>query len=151
MPSPFPGMNPYLEQSDVWEDFHLEFISRAREILSGEVGGNYKTVSSNGADATLSVTTFLVGPKFSGSSRSPVSPFVQALFGAARGKLRITGGGGSIDLPAETNFASQLGGGLDVNFSPSFGVRGQVDLRSIRSNGSTSNESRLAAGLVFRW
>ena len=22
MPSPFPGMNPYLEQDDVWHDFH---------------------------------------------------------------------------------------------------------------------------------
>jgi Protein of unknown function (DUF4058) len=22
MPSPFPGMNPYLEQEDHWQDFH---------------------------------------------------------------------------------------------------------------------------------
>src|SRR5438445_1731233 len=147
----------YMHDNDLSDNFPTGFVASIGGYFSdwfalvGEVGGNYKTVSSNGADATLSVTTFLVGPKFSGSSRSPVSPFVQALFGAARGKLRITGGGGSIDLPAETNFASQLGGGLDVNFSPSFGVRGQVDLRPIRSNGSTSNESRLAAGLVFRW
>ena len=41
MPSPFPGMNPFLEQNDAWEDFHHEFISRARETLSGEVGTNY--------------------------------------------------------------------------------------------------------------
>src|SRR5438105_3521144 len=41
MPSPFPGMNPYLEQSDTWEDFHANFITRAQEALCGQVGPNY--------------------------------------------------------------------------------------------------------------
>lgn len=41
MPSPFPGMNPYLEQSDTWEDFHSNFITRAQESLAGMVGPNY--------------------------------------------------------------------------------------------------------------
>lgn len=37
MPSPFPGMNPFLEQEDVWHDFHQSFIPIAREILSEQV------------------------------------------------------------------------------------------------------------------
>ncbi len=41
MPSPFPGMNPYLEQSDTWEDFHQRFITHAADALSGQVGPNY--------------------------------------------------------------------------------------------------------------
>jgi hypothetical protein len=41
MPSPFPGMNPFLEQNDSWEDFHANFIARIQEKLSGEVGDNY--------------------------------------------------------------------------------------------------------------
>ena len=41
MPSPFPGMNPYLEQNDTWEDLHHNFITRAQETLSGQVGPNY--------------------------------------------------------------------------------------------------------------
>lgn len=41
MPSPFPGMNPYLEQNDAWEDFHHNFISRAQEMLAASVGPNY--------------------------------------------------------------------------------------------------------------
>jgi hypothetical protein len=41
MPSPFPGMNPYLEQADAWEDFHQSFITHARDALSGQVGPNY--------------------------------------------------------------------------------------------------------------
>jgi hypothetical protein len=34
-------MNPYLEQSDTWEDFHQNFITQAQHILSGQVGPNY--------------------------------------------------------------------------------------------------------------
>jgi hypothetical protein len=34
-------MNPYLEQNDTWEDFHHDFITRTREVLSGRVGPNY--------------------------------------------------------------------------------------------------------------
>lgn len=41
MPSPFPGMNPYLEQADVWHDFHQSFIPLIREILSAQVRPAY--------------------------------------------------------------------------------------------------------------
>jgi hypothetical protein len=41
MPSPFPGMNPYLEQVDLWQDFHQTFITLVREILSGQVRPAY--------------------------------------------------------------------------------------------------------------
>jgi hypothetical protein len=34
-------MNPYLEQNDSWEDFHHNFMTRAQEQLSGQVGSNY--------------------------------------------------------------------------------------------------------------
>lgn len=41
MPSPFPGMNPYLEQDDVWEDFHNSFIVACRAQLTPKVQPNY--------------------------------------------------------------------------------------------------------------
>ncbi len=41
MPSPFPGMNPYLEQEDVWQDFHQSFIPWAREALMQQVAPAY--------------------------------------------------------------------------------------------------------------
>ena len=37
MPSPFPGMNPYLEQEDVWHGFHQRFIARAADSLVPQV------------------------------------------------------------------------------------------------------------------
>jgi hypothetical protein len=41
MPSPFPGMNPYLEQSDAWQDFHQRFLIHSADSLSPQVGPNY--------------------------------------------------------------------------------------------------------------
>ncbi len=34
MPSPFPGMNPYLEHPDEWQDFHDRFIVALSDALS---------------------------------------------------------------------------------------------------------------------
>ena len=34
MPSPFPGMNPYLEQSHIWRDFYGSFLVTLRSALT---------------------------------------------------------------------------------------------------------------------
>ena len=34
MPSPFPGMDPYLEDPDLWPDFHLTFLIALRAALN---------------------------------------------------------------------------------------------------------------------
>lgn len=41
MPSPFPGMNPYLEQDDVWHDFHQRFCPQVAELLAVQVRPHY--------------------------------------------------------------------------------------------------------------
>ena len=41
MPSPFPGMNPYLEQEDVWHDFHERFMPFVAERISAQVDPRY--------------------------------------------------------------------------------------------------------------
>ncbi|MHB1558691.1 MAG: DUF4058 family protein [Isosphaeraceae bacterium] len=41
MPSPFPGMNPYLEQEDVWHDFHERFLPTAAEMIGAQVQPDY--------------------------------------------------------------------------------------------------------------
>jgi hypothetical protein len=37
MPSPFPGMNPYFEQTDLWLEFHTEFLTEFRRLLAPRV------------------------------------------------------------------------------------------------------------------
>lgn len=41
MPSPFPGMNPYLEQESYWQDFHQTFIPMARASLAEQLSPRY--------------------------------------------------------------------------------------------------------------
>ena len=41
MPSPFPGMNPYLERRSVWHDFHGAFIHACRESLVSQVPAEF--------------------------------------------------------------------------------------------------------------
>jgi hypothetical protein len=41
MPSPFPGMDPYLESPAHWSDFHATFIQEVREAINKRLPENY--------------------------------------------------------------------------------------------------------------
>src|SRR5215217_346702 len=41
MPSPFPGMDPYLEDPAVWEEFHQVFITECMYHLSDRLPDRY--------------------------------------------------------------------------------------------------------------
>ena len=41
MPSPFPGMNPYIERASVWHDFHERWIPQAAEWIGALVLPRY--------------------------------------------------------------------------------------------------------------
>jgi hypothetical protein len=41
MPSPFPGMNPYLEQPGLWRDFHLLYLAELRRALVPVLAAHY--------------------------------------------------------------------------------------------------------------
>lgn len=41
MPSPFPGVDPYLEAQGLWADFHSEFISAWRSALLDQLPPGY--------------------------------------------------------------------------------------------------------------
>jgi hypothetical protein len=41
MPSPFPGMDPYLEQEVIWHDFHERFLPAAAAQISAQVLPRY--------------------------------------------------------------------------------------------------------------
>lgn len=41
MPSPFPGMNPYLERESSWHDFHGRFLVTASDLLNRQILPNY--------------------------------------------------------------------------------------------------------------
>jgi hypothetical protein len=41
MPSPFPGMDPYLEQDDVWHDFHERLVPLIAERIGAQIRPDY--------------------------------------------------------------------------------------------------------------
>jgi hypothetical protein len=41
MPSPFPGMDPYLEASGEWEDFHDRFLTHMSEAIMDAIPAHY--------------------------------------------------------------------------------------------------------------
>lgn len=41
MPSPFPGMNPYIEQEDVWHDFHERLLPHLAEVIGSQLAAHY--------------------------------------------------------------------------------------------------------------
>ena len=41
MPSPFPGMNPYLENPAIWPDFHTRIIAVMAEELERSIPQSY--------------------------------------------------------------------------------------------------------------
>ena len=51
MPSPFPGMDPYLENTDFWQGFHNSFMAFMQEDLQSRLPENYV--------ATLEVRIYL--------------------------------------------------------------------------------------------
>jgi uncharacterized protein DUF4058 len=44
MPSPFPGMNPYLEAPEIWEDFHANLATEIRSQLTPHLRPRYIAV-----------------------------------------------------------------------------------------------------------
>ena len=41
MPSPFPGMDPFLESQGFWQDFHTSLLTYCRESLNTSLPGHY--------------------------------------------------------------------------------------------------------------
>jgi hypothetical protein len=45
MPSPFPGMNPYLEDPDIWPDFHTTLFVEIRAELNRRLPAGYFVIA----------------------------------------------------------------------------------------------------------
>ena len=136
--------------------------------IKGDVSGTYKKQSINSGtsngnvpfDVNRSVYNFLGGVQFKdNSSEARFKPFAHVLVGA--GHLRtnlkdiVCSGGlttcqNFVSKESETKLAGAFGGGLDIKVSNKISIRAfQVDYNPIRTNGSTANNVRFGAGIVF--
>lgn len=126
----------------------------------GDFSGSYMSQSLSdtffSVDASLSVHTFMGGVRFAKKFQSNLVPFGQALAGGATSHATAKFSGGFLELVTldpldvsgtSTDFAIQLGGGLDVMIHPKFGVRAGVSYVRIFTN-SGFNGFRVDVGGV---
>lgn len=89
--------------------------------LTGEFNG----VTNSQVDATghsLTLLTYLVGPRFRMPSRSRFSPFAQILVGGAHASGGLYAASGSSSGTANA-FAASMGGGIDIALNPRISFR----------------------------
>jgi Protein of unknown function (DUF4058) len=74
MPSPFPGMDPYLESPRYWQDFRDSFITYAREALQTQLPRRYRARISE--RLVLEATERVMIPDITVVRRPPPRPVV---------------------------------------------------------------------------
>ena len=124
--------------------------------IVGEVAGAYKTetltLGNSSVDTNLKLHTFLGGVRVAARANPKVVPFGQVLLGAARLSGGVTASGPAVSVLAtdsDTEFALQIGGGVNLMTSGNLGVRLGADYRRIFISDGGENEFRLVAGVVI--
>jgi opacity protein-like surface antigen len=111
--------------------------------------GDFGVCKVTGLPSGISATAvnYLFGPRVSYRSSSSITPFVQVLFGGEHVGAGFSGvGSGSANA-----FAMTLGGGVDYKFTDHVSFRGQVEYLNTHFGGTTQNNARIEAGIVYRW
>lgn len=126
---------------------------------SADVGGTPANISVKNSN---SLYNFLGGVQIKDNARSGrFKPFAHALVGGAHARTKISDYTctPSTVCPAvvipdssfgDTGFAGAFGGGLDIRINNKVQIRAfQVDYNPVRIDGSTQNNVRFGAGIVF--
>jgi outer membrane protein with beta-barrel domain len=112
--------------------------------IAGEVDGSY-IPAVDSTLASTSIYSFLAGPRYVFRVHERVTAFGQFLIGDVHASTGVYAAGATTD-----DLAYQPGGGIDIAFAPRWAVRFQGDFRSVRDAGTTFNQERFVAGVVFR-
>ncbi|MEK6258144.1 MAG: DUF4058 family protein [Planctomycetota bacterium] len=100
MPSPFPGMNPYLEQPTVWQDFHHSLITRVSEALSGQMRPDFFV--------KIGVSVFVHEPNGEERNKTQGRPDIMVI-------ERARGGGVAVMEPRAGNISALIASISDVD------------------------------------
>ena len=97
------------------------------------------------------INSFLVGPRLSIRKHKRVTPFVHALFGPTRVRVRSTEDGETF-TDSDTSFSMFLGGGLDIKVNDHIAIRAiQIEYGRASLFNETQHRGRLSVGIVFRF
>ena len=118
--------------------------------LLGEVGSQYAS-NINSTTADLTLTSFLVGPRFAWHRGHRIAPFGEVLVGGAHASGALTSGRSG----SENAFAMAAGGGVDIKLGRHVALRLlQADYYLTRfDNGGNDHQNnlRIGEGIVVRF
>ncbi|MFO0960616.1 MAG: DUF4058 family protein [Isosphaeraceae bacterium] len=92
MPSPFPGMNPFLEQDGLWVDFHTKYLAALNEALVAQVRPRYIVL--------VEQYRYVQGPE----ERRLIGRVDVSIVPAAPAAGEVAGGLAVLDAPAEVEW-----------------------------------------------
>jgi outer membrane immunogenic protein len=121
--------------------------------IVGEIASQHASnISSSGADLTL--TSYLVGPRYTWAHAPHFAPFAQVLLGGAHASGSLAPG--SSALPGSANaFAMTAGGGLDISLTRHISLRAfEADYYLTHFGNGVNNHQnnlRIAAGVIIRF
>ena len=104
MPSPFPGMDPYLETPDLFPDVHARFITKIQDALNPRLGPNYV--------ARVEVRVYVESELKSGRELVPDVRVERS----RRRRPRSNGTQGSLLITEPIIVASQLGDEIEESY-----------------------------------
>ena len=124
--------------------------------IVGEVGGVYKSKSDSGITDDMNIHQFMGGVRLNGRQNPKAAFFGQILAGAARVSFSESGsvklGSTTITInqkDSKTDFALQIGGGVNVRATGKVGVRIGADYVRIFHDDKVTNIFRFVAGIVL--
>jgi outer membrane immunogenic protein len=121
--------------------------------IVGEIASQHASnISSSGADLTL--TSYLVGPRYIWAHARHFAPFAQVLLGGAHASGSLSPG--SSTLPGSANaLAMTAGGGLDIRLTRHISLRAfEADYYLTHFDNGVNdhqNNLRIAAGVIIRF
>ena len=145
------------EKETVPKGWYFDVAGNLNKMIGivGEVGGVYKSKLDSGITDDTKIHQFMGGVRLSGRQNPRAALFGQVLVGAARVSFSESGSVqvGSITLSinqkdSKTDFAFQIGGGVNVRATGKVGVRG-ADYVRIFHNDKGTNIFRFVAGIVL--
>ena len=112
MTSPFPGMDPYLEASGLWADFHNKLIGEIERALSAVLPERYYLETGERSYIVLAGTD--------GKEERPFTPVVSLKAGATSRRASISAGAAAVAEPEDGNGAVTMRAFLDEHFRETF-------------------------------
>jgi opacity protein-like surface antigen len=154
------------ENESLGKGWYLDVAGNVTPMLGVvfQVGGNYRSLDQSitvgagtlSSNVDVSVHQFLGGVRVNARGNSTLVPYAQVLAGGINGSVDVTttstipGVPSVSDETSATEFALELGGGVNFGLTPAVGIRVGGDYIRLFADDQGANLFRFHIGVVFK-